>query len=139
LGRKLFARPKITQGKNREVKIMTKIKLPEGFKLIRIEGETRLWIIDEIRNQHDTCDSLLEALRKIEGYLMALKKIEATELPNNYKIIPSSIDYKFTLINKDGGYISASSSFEKLFAEATKTTELDLQIQALNNGEEIEI
>lgn len=118
---------------------MTKIKLPEGFKLIRIEGETRLWIIDEIRNQHDTCDSLLEALRKIEGYLMALRKIEATELPNNYKIIPSSIDYKFTLINKDGGYISSSSSFEKLFAEATKTTELDLQIQALNNGEEIEI
>lgn len=118
---------------------MTKIKLPEGFKLIRTEGTSLIWIKDEIRNKHDPCDSLLEALRKIERYLAALKIIEQTELPNGYKIVTNGIDYKFTLINSDGTFVSASSSFEQLFQEATKTTKLDLQIAALNNGEEIEL
>lgn len=116
-----------------------KYKLPERFKLSRIEGDTKLWITDQIENKYESCDSLKEAMEKIKSYLSALKIIETTDLPNGYKIITNGIDYKFTLINSNGNFVSASSSFEKLFQEATKTTKLDLQIAALNNGEEIEL
>jgi hypothetical protein len=116
-----------------------KYKLPERFKITRIEGETRLWITDQIKNEHDTCETLKEASEKIERYLRALEIIENTELANGYKIVTNCIDYKFTLINSKGIFVSNSNSFEKLLQEAIKTTELDLQITALNNGEEIEL
>lgn len=118
---------------------MAKYKLPEGFKIDRFESSFRLQIHDTVRNKFDFCDSLKEASEKIENYLMALEKIESNPLPNGYKIVTNGIDYKFTLINSNDISINSCNSFEFLYKEATKTTELDLQIATLNNGEEIEI
>ena len=116
-----------------------KYKLPERFKLTRHAGETRFWLSDKLDiSKAIMCDSLKEAFEKIESYLAALEKIEKTKLPNGYAIVTNSIDYKFILTNQNGTFV-ASNSFEQLVQEATKTTELDLQIAALNNGEEIEL
>lgn len=115
-----------------------KYKLPERFKLTRIEGETRFWLSDKLDiSKARTCESLKEAIEKIERYVTALEKIEKTKLPNGFTII-TSFDYDFALIGSNGIFI-ISKSLEYLVQEATKTTELDLQIAALNNGEEIEI
>lgn len=118
-----------------------KYKLPERFKLTRIEGETRFWLSDKLDiSKAIKCDSLKEAIEKIERYVAALEKIEKTKLPNGYEITTDFSDnYNYTLINSDNTFIVSSRSIEYLVQEATKTTELDLQIAALNNGEEIEI
>lgn len=119
---------------------MAKYKLPKGFKIDRFEGsDSRLQIHDIDRNKFDICDSLKEAFKKIENYLTALEKIESNPLPNGYKIVTNGIDHKFILINSNDISVNGCDSFEFLYKEATKTTELDLQIAALNNGEEIEI
>ena len=117
---------------------MTKYKLPEGFKLTKYEASHRLQIHDTVRDIYGISDSLKEALEKIDNYLNALKLVSKTKLPNNYEIATNGIDFKFVLL-KNGIGVDYSDSLETLIQQATKTTELDLQIIALNNGEEIEI
>ena len=110
-----------------------KYKLPERFKLTRIEGETKFWLSDKLDiSKAITCESLKEAIEKIERYLIALETIEKIKLPNGYKITTNFSHCNHT-------FIVSSKSIEYLVQEATKITELDLQIAALNNGEEIEI
>ena len=123
-----------------------KYKLPEGFKL-SIENE-KFQIYDSQRKIWGSSYSLKEIFRKIEIYLDALSLIKTKRLPNDYEIIVTNFERVFYLIKSNGYVVMASNSIEHLFEEAlkfssekeaTKTTELDLQIAGLNNGEEIEI
>lgn len=123
-----------------------KYKLPEGFKISRIEESQKLQIYDSLKQVWGNADCIKEVFEKIEDYLTALEKIQNIKIPNEYQIVCTNIDYVFFLVKSNGHVIMASNSFEHILEEATKTdqsknktTELDLQIAALNNGEEIEL
>ncbi len=122
---------------------MAKYKLPKRFKITKqIAFESsHLFIFDQIRNVSQLwLDGLEKGLIQIDRYLNLLKKIEEVELPKNYKILVEGISDRIMLTYNDQLVISDNNAnLEKLVQEATKTTKLDLQIAALNNGEEIEL
>ncbi len=120
---------------------MTKYKLPEGFKITHIvsNGSQKFQVYNYLNQVWRECSSLKEVFEKIENYLAALEKIKNSELPNGYKIIVTELEYKFFLIDINGTVIMCSNSFEHLCSEVRNICEMNLQITALNNGEEIEI
>lgn len=140
-----------------------KYKLPERFKISKIEKSERIQIYDSVKQVWGNADSLKEVFERIEAYLMALEKIEGTKVPNEYQIIVTSMSRSensqsctFFLINYEGRAVMCSPSFEKLLLEATNSPKsapvkyiteenqsdkipLILQIKALNNGEEVDL
>lgn len=117
-----------------------KYKLPERFELSKHEFPLlSLYVKDKITNEFERCDSLKQAVSKIELYLSALDEIKKSSFPDGYKIKTRGMTHEFILTNDEGAFIQSGFDINYLYKIATKTTELDLQIQALNNGEEIEI
>lgn len=140
-----------------------KYKLPERFKLSKIEKSERIHIYDSVKQIWTTVHSIKEVFERIEAYLMALEKIEGTKVPNGYQIIVTSMECSqnsqncmLFLIDYEGNAVMASPSFEHLLLEATNSPKnapvkyiteenqsnkipLILRIKALNNGEEIEL
>lgn len=117
-----------------------KYKLPERFELSKQEfPELSLYVKDKYTNEFERCDSLKQVVSKIELYLSALDEIKKLPFPDGYKIKTRGMTHEFILTNNDGAFIQSGFTIDYLYKIATKTTELDLQIQALNNGEEIEL
>ena len=115
---------------------MAKYKLPEGFKL-RKTSEGMLLIIDLVNDQRTYVASMKDVSVQIDEFVESQTKFKNMVIPDDYKIELRGIQNNNALI-KNGNFIKFGK-IEDLIKEATTTTELDLQIAALNNGEEIEI
>lgn len=98
-----------------------------------------LYIYDEINNQWAyRVKSIKDALELIQKYTTNLNLIKEAKLPDDYEIITSGITDYFSLYRKDI-FQKQSKNIQDLVKIATKTTDLDLQIKALNEGKEIEL
>lgn len=116
-----------------------KCKLPKGFKLSKNVECDDLYIYDEVKDQWAcSIKSIPEALELISRYTVNLNLIKETKLPEHYEITTGGINDSFTLYYKDN-FIKQSKNITDLIKIAAKTTELDLQLKALNEGEEIEL
>ena len=113
-----------------------KYRLPEGFKLSK--GDNEMVLVSDITNdQHTFATSIKEAFKQIDEFITSQIKFKNMIIPSNYKIELRGVQNNYALV-KNGNFVKFGK-IEDLIKEATKTTELDLQIEALNNGEEIEI
>lgn len=118
-----------------------KYKLPEDFKLIKNHGNGNLIsIYHKARDAYGYADSLRQASVLISKYRENLELIKNTILPCGYDLVmyDNDISDKLSLYYNDE-HILSSDKIQILLDIANKTTELDLQIKALNEGKEIEL
>lgn len=117
-----------------------KYKLPDGFKLSKNTDDNDLYIYNEVNNHWAYhVKSIKEALELIHNYIANSNLIKEVNLPQYYDITTGSgITNHFCLYYKDV-FQKQSDNIQDLIKIATKTTELDLQIKALNEGLEIEL
>ncbi len=128
-----------------------KYKLPEGFKLIKVNniygygevnniygyGEFRIHDLEkDSTSELRTC--IISALDFIDFFIKQRELIKNIILPEKMKIIDKGIEKGFFLFNDDL-FIHNSFNTEELILKAKGKTRLDLQLDALNNGEELEI
>ena len=115
---------------------MAKLKLPERFKIQWIEITNQICIHTK-EDEFVYCNTLSDVMNKITIYYNLLSKIKEIKIPESFSLKPNLRDDRIMILHN--GNIVKSVDIENISEELNKSVNTKLQIQALNNGEEIEL